>query len=77
MWSLLVVFIETEGMMDWYCVLKVRDYRLLYLGDDEKAAKRAASLKGTHCATGTTLGNAQKLAAIGVGKLHQQAKRAK
>lgn len=64
--------------MDWCCVLNVRDFRLLYLGDDKKAAKKAASLKGTHCATGTTRGNAQRLAAIGVGELlREQAKQAK
>jgi hypothetical protein len=54
----------------WYCVLRIFDFRMLYLGSDCEAA-RAAALPGTHMEIGSSRGDAQRLAAIEVGKLQQ------
>lgn len=52
----------------WYCVLKIADYRLQYLGRDYREAE-AANVEGMHLAEAERLGDAQRNAAIEVGRI--------
>jgi len=57
-----------ESIMASFCVLRIEDYRLVYLGQDEEAA-RAASTAGTHRVSGRIMGDALVRAAIEVGHI--------
>ena len=55
----------------WYCVVRSGDYRMLYLGKDREEALRHSN-EQSFCAEGPNLGDAQRFAAIGAGKLTQE-----
>ena len=55
----------------WYCVVRSGDYRMLYLGKDREEAMRHSN-EQTFLAEGPNLGDAQRFAAIGAGKLTQE-----
>lgn len=51
----------------WYCVIRIRDLRLIYLGRDQIAAVQH-SVDGTICRSGDSLGDAQRSAAYDAGR---------
>lgn len=57
---------QSPQKLDWYCVLD-RDHRLLYLGNEEKAA-RAALTPGAVIRKAARMGDAQSAAAIAVSE---------
>jgi hypothetical protein len=54
----------------WYCVVRSGDYQLLYAGTDKSAAD-AKTNDRTFLGQGENLGQAQRAAALGAGKLTQ------
>jgi hypothetical protein len=55
----------------WYCVVRSGDYRMLYLGKDRAEAMKHLN-EQSFLAEGPNLGDAQRFAAIGAGKLTQE-----
>jgi hypothetical protein len=53
-----------------FCVLRIEDYRVLYLGSDEGAARRAI-VEGSHWASGKATSDALVRAALEVGKIRR------
>lgn len=58
------------NMATFFCVIKVQDYRQLYLGDDYVEAVRV-NLPGTYLAEAANRGDAIRLAALAVGYLRR------
>ena len=59
---------RTEFCGPAFCVLRVADSRMLYWGNDAEDAQRAATAKDCYLAEGSNLGDAQRAAAMEVGK---------
>jgi hypothetical protein len=55
----------------WYCVMRVETYRIAYLGQSAAEAVKATD-ETTYCASAAVMGDAERLAAIGTGKLTQR-----
>jgi hypothetical protein len=58
----------------WYCVISTINFRMIYLGTGEVEA-RIATGPNTHYATASTLGEAQRIAAIEAGEMGTRARR--
>jgi hypothetical protein len=54
----------------WFCVIACRTYQLLYVGTDAAEAA-AVSNDESFCGQGSTIGEAQRKAALGAGKKTQ------
>jgi hypothetical protein len=55
----------------WYCVMRAETYRIAYLGQNAAEAQQATD-ETTYCASAATIGEAQRRAAMGTGKLTQR-----
>jgi hypothetical protein len=55
----------------WHCVIQAKTYRTLYLGTDAALANEKTVAHAYH-AEADTPGDAERLAAIGAGKLTQR-----
>ena len=53
-----------------FCVLRIEDYGVLYLGSDEASA-RQANVEGSHWASGPATSDALKRAALEVGRIRR------
>jgi hypothetical protein len=53
-----------------FCVLRIEDYGVLYLGSDEASA-RQANVEGSHQASGPVTSDALKRAALEVGRIRR------
>ena len=56
--------------MEWFYVIRISDYRFLYLGKDRKQAV-AANVKGTFMAEGKNLGEVMRKATMAVGYIRR------